>query len=148
MVTTSIPTPTTQLNHLYGYADQNPLSVIDPLGLFGCPPGTMAVPMRGNEKDFPKIALCQPVPGRDPEEKICVTAECAAGIAPSRQVCCDNAALADCLATKVSGSLPCFRCTTSRGQDRLACAQCARATASAASCFSLHCGSNKCECKP
>ena len=68
----------------YGYVLANPMKNVDPFGLFGCPPGTRAVPLKGSEDQYPKIALCEPQPGLDQNEKRCPMAECAAGMPPAK----------------------------------------------------------------
>ena len=66
----------------YAYVNGNPLNKVDPLGLFGCPPGTIEVPAPGNERNFPQIALCKPDSSEDPSKKICPQGECAADLPP------------------------------------------------------------------
>jgi RHS repeat-associated protein len=96
---------------LYALRKNNPLSFTDPLGLFGCPPGRRAIPAPGNEKEFPKIALCVEDPGSNPNAKICVSAECAAGVLPNQpQDPCERECLTDpsklaCLALGLGTSI-------------------------------------------
>ncbi|MDR1995284.1 RHS repeat-associated core domain-containing protein, partial [Azonexus sp.] len=69
---------------LYTYANQNPVSLVDPLGLSPCPQGTSAVPAPGNEDKFPQVAICKPDPSKDPNKKECVTGECVCGLLPAK----------------------------------------------------------------
>jgi RHS repeat-associated protein len=59
----------------YLYGDANPISKVDPLGLFGCPGGTR------QEYRGPGNVVCVPDQNA-PSPAVCGTAECAAGILP------------------------------------------------------------------
>ena len=60
----------------FGYAENNPLMYVDPLGLFTCGPGYRAIQISD------RVWKCEP-DGSDPNQKQCVTGECAAGLPPT-----------------------------------------------------------------
>jgi RHS repeat-associated protein len=62
---------------LYNYASGDPLSYVDPLGLFDCGGG-----MRREATNQPGVWRCVPDPGV-PDIPHCMTAECAAGLPPT-----------------------------------------------------------------
>lgn len=54
--------------NIYRYAGENPVNLVDPLGLAPvCPPGNRAVPMRNYENEFPKYFDCTPYYGNKPK---------------------------------------------------------------------------------
>ncbi|MGH8671027.1 MAG: RHS repeat-associated core domain-containing protein, partial [Burkholderiales bacterium] len=73
ITTTSRPTPTTRLNHLFGYVDSNPLSWVDPLGL---------VKWFGQSKSFNWLAY-----GREEYE---LESECKCGVKARIKVLVDS----------------------------------------------------------
>lgn len=63
------------LNQPYTYTGNNPVNKVDPLGLMNnCPTGM--APDTNN--------ICKPTPFEDPNAKVCLTAECSAGIPPGK----------------------------------------------------------------
>jgi RHS repeat-associated protein len=65
--------------NLYGYVGGNPVMYVDPLGLTSCPPG-----MRQKSCNSDGSITCEDDPSSDRDEKRCVTAECAAGLLPTK----------------------------------------------------------------
>jgi RHS repeat-associated protein len=110
----------------YAYVDGNPLTLTDELGLYDSR-------MRGAPGNDPYPGCA----GNDPA--------CRGGFTKPKPFCCDNDKLSLCLSTKVSSAGSCLTCYRSGGTNGRACAQCARGGVGAASCFTDHCGEDKCK---
>ncbi|WP_221282062.1 RHS repeat-associated core domain-containing protein [Chiayiivirga flava] len=74
----------------YSYVRGRPLLLTDPFGLadLRCGPGYRAVPNPNNPSS--SSWLCLSDPESDPDERICVTGECASGILPNRKLTCQQ----------------------------------------------------------
>jgi len=122
----------------FSYVSGNPIATSDFFGLYQCPANMRPVPLKGHESDYPRIALCVDDPTLN-NPKVCATAECAAGLEPRRDVCCDGGQLGTCLSTETGAGIDCGKCAKSKGKDWAACTSCGNSAVNAGACLKQAC---------